>query len=562
MSSSRGKKDKDYMGSEKWKFGKKSNGRSSPENSIGLVFGAPLQQAVEATRLDNSTALPGVAVRCIEYLDAKGLQEVGLYRIPGSTTTVNKLRAIFDSGSDLAFGEEGEDPNAIATLLKMFLRELPETVLTPTLESEYHQCLSSYDHERSMADPAYEAQIVEDLTRVTLQLPEENYQLLAWLMCHLARVDYYSDVNKMNSSNLGLIFCPTMGITSVLFRYFLRNSEKIFPLPKPEPTPSDAQGTENTSSNEVVSKTSQSGRDNGRGDEYNETADDDVFYDLSASVLASPPRNQAKRESRIMGREDPSYPDPTQSQNERHEFSSKSSRNKREFKVDENSTTNGRPKSHYHIASKSDAPKPPAHTATAGLQSSAANTSNSSLKKTELAVSFGDLLALSGDRDNDTNNQWGKANDKQDRFEQNTVMRRSSSLRGIKGASLSERSENHVPDVPCAPSIVPSPRQSSKPVPPLPIFQTETDNSSSPLYIPQVSPTFPPSPSRTDKSIPSPDSTATAMGAFLGIVGKEGGRIRDSAALFDYFYDEAERRIKMQEGSNESVVNGSVNLMD
>ncbi|KAG5458072.1 MAG: Rho GTPase activation protein, partial [Olpidium bornovanus] len=120
-------------------------------------------------------------------------------------------------GSDINFEKTYEDPNAVATLLKMFLRDLPEPVLTKHLDPVFNGCLSDYDHELSATDPEYERLISRRLAAVATHLPDENYELLAWLMCHLARVDYYSDINKMNCSNLGLIFCPTLGISSVMF---------------------------------------------------------------------------------------------------------------------------------------------------------------------------------------------------------------------------------------------------------------------------------------------------------------------------------------------------------
>ena len=64
----------------------------------GRVFGLPLEDAVRISKISASTGVPAVVTRCIEYLDIMGIEEVGLYRVPGSTTSVNRLKAMFDSG--------------------------------------------------------------------------------------------------------------------------------------------------------------------------------------------------------------------------------------------------------------------------------------------------------------------------------------------------------------------------------------------------------------------------------------------------------------------------------
>lgn len=59
------------------------------------------------------------------------VEEEGLFRIPGSTSKVKKLKYIFDAGivpDDI--DEFTSDPHAVAGTLKCYLRELPEPLLT------------------------------------------------------------------------------------------------------------------------------------------------------------------------------------------------------------------------------------------------------------------------------------------------------------------------------------------------------------------------------------------------------------------------------------------------
>ncbi|ORX86387.1 UPF0183-domain-containing protein [Basidiobolus meristosporus CBS 931.73] len=219
-------KDRAYEKGTEWtKFGRdafeKWKARNSQEElrcgvagrrlSEGPIFGQPLEIAVQQSRIDKECPVPAVVIRCIEYLDCNGLNEVGLYRVPGSTKEVTRLKAIFDEGNDMDLLDSNEDPNAAATLLKMYLRELPDPIITQDLQME---------------------NVAEKLARVAEQLPEPNYHLLHWLMSHLARLDYYNKQNKMTVSNLGLIFCPTLLISSVLFTAFVNHVGTIFPLPR------------------------------------------------------------------------------------------------------------------------------------------------------------------------------------------------------------------------------------------------------------------------------------------------------------------------------------------
>ncbi|KAI0220638.1 Rho GTPase-activating protein, partial [Massospora cicadina] len=107
---------------------------------------------------------------------------------------------------------------------KQFFRELPETILTPRVLTEINHFLAN-------ARPP-EGQLPQ-IRLLVRDIPDPNYYALHWLTRHLARVDQNSSTNKMNTSNLGMIFCPTLGITANLFRIFVTYNLLIFPLPKP-----------------------------------------------------------------------------------------------------------------------------------------------------------------------------------------------------------------------------------------------------------------------------------------------------------------------------------------
>ncbi|KAG0249835.1 hypothetical protein BG011_008909 [Mortierella polycephala] len=178
------------------------------------IFGLPLEDAVKFSKISASTGVPAVVTRCIEYLDVMGVEEVGLYRVSGSTTNVARLKAIFDQGHDYDFlqkGNEPQNPHDVATLLKLYLRELP----WPIIPQDVMPTLNNIDFADLNRNP------LERLKEALRLLPLENYILLGTLCQHLSNLADYETYTKMNISNLGLIFCPTLQIGSILFKNLL-----------------------------------------------------------------------------------------------------------------------------------------------------------------------------------------------------------------------------------------------------------------------------------------------------------------------------------------------------
>ncbi|CAI2175269.1 6087_t:CDS:2 [Funneliformis geosporum] len=242
---------------ERWKKRKEEppNELMSPINSKSdnitcmNIFGESLVIAVKLTRIEKDINqikndpfrywLPAIMVRCIEFLDKYGLEEVGLYRIPGSMLTVTRMRNIFNSGSDLNFSQN-EDPHAVAALLKMYLREIPDPILTDALLPEFNACVVKHMNPSPtitsgsppIHNTPYITTIPEELPKalssIVSCLPPHHFYLLWALFSHLSRVDKNCGINKMNTSNLGLIFRPNLGISSLLFKVFTEHVDVVF----------------------------------------------------------------------------------------------------------------------------------------------------------------------------------------------------------------------------------------------------------------------------------------------------------------------------------------------
>lgn len=158
------------------------------------VFGVPLAEAISyAQPAGVHTELPAVVYRCIEYLEDKNASsEEGIFRLSGSNTIIKALRERFNTEGDVNLVGDGQyyDIHAVASLLKLFLRELPASILTRELHLDFLRCLELQEQDRTSA-----------LNVMVNRLPQPNRALLETLSAFLLSIVNNAEVNKMNVRN-------------------------------------------------------------------------------------------------------------------------------------------------------------------------------------------------------------------------------------------------------------------------------------------------------------------------------------------------------------------------
>ena len=110
--------------------------------NVKAAFGAPLADAVEYCGPRGiDVCLPAVVYRCLEYLESKDAsREEGIFRMSGSNVVIKGLKKRFNAEGDFDFLGPDEpyfDVHAVASLLKLYLRELPQPVLTRDMHLEF-----------------------------------------------------------------------------------------------------------------------------------------------------------------------------------------------------------------------------------------------------------------------------------------------------------------------------------------------------------------------------------------------------------------------------------------
>ena len=120
--------------------------QSDPDSSNG-VFGVDLATAAEHfPPTDIDICLPSPVYRCIEYLEAKNAaSEEGIFRLSGSNLVIKSLRERFNKEGDVRLvHEQHYDVHVVASVLKLYLRELPASVLTRELHLDFLRVLGAY----------------------------------------------------------------------------------------------------------------------------------------------------------------------------------------------------------------------------------------------------------------------------------------------------------------------------------------------------------------------------------------------------------------------------------
>ncbi|XP_003388212.1 PREDICTED: rho GTPase-activating protein 1-like isoform X2 [Amphimedon queenslandica] len=157
-------------------------------------FGVP----IEILKSRSGEDIPLVMSQCIEFMTNNALDVVGIFRRTPSHHNVQEVKKAFNQGVPVDF-ESYADPHLTATILKMFLRELPEPLMTFNLHSKIASL-------RGLT----EEQKVDKCKELLLSLPDLNYKIMKYLLEFIAKVLAHEEQNKMSANNLSIVFGPNL----------------------------------------------------------------------------------------------------------------------------------------------------------------------------------------------------------------------------------------------------------------------------------------------------------------------------------------------------------------
>ncbi|XP_072012811.1 unconventional myosin-IXb isoform X4 [Engystomops pustulosus] len=146
---------------------------------------------------NETTSVPVVMEILLEYLEMHGLYTEGIYRKSGAANCMRELKTSLEK-DPTAVKLDKYAIHAITGILKQWLRELPEPLMTFAQYSEFLKAVEL---------PGKQEQLCA-IYKVLGQLPQANYNSLERLIFHLVKVALLEDVNRMSPNSLAIVFAP------------------------------------------------------------------------------------------------------------------------------------------------------------------------------------------------------------------------------------------------------------------------------------------------------------------------------------------------------------------
>ncbi|NXJ80561.1 RHG25 protein, partial [Trogon melanurus] len=163
---------------------------------IRTVFGQRLSETMAYEQKFGQHQVPILVQKCAEFIREHGVSEEGIFRLPGQDNLVKQLRDAFDAGERPSFDRD-TDVHTVASLFKLYLRELPEPVVPWMQYEDFLLCGQALD--------ADERKGHQELLKQLSLLPRDNYNLLSYICRFLHEIQLNSSVNKMSVDNLATV---------------------------------------------------------------------------------------------------------------------------------------------------------------------------------------------------------------------------------------------------------------------------------------------------------------------------------------------------------------------
>lgn len=173
--------------------------RRVPAAKATGLFGAP----ISATGKREKRSVPFIITSCVREVERRGLAEVGIYRVSGSSADVSRMKRAYESNPYEAEQLLKDcDIHSVAGTLKLYLRDLPESLFTHDTYTRMYEAYST------MRDPELRKNTYLNLFA---QIPPNpNQACILFLIEHMVRVSQYEGLNKMSLHNLATVFGPTL----------------------------------------------------------------------------------------------------------------------------------------------------------------------------------------------------------------------------------------------------------------------------------------------------------------------------------------------------------------
>jgi len=162
------------------------------------LFGVPLHVLMK--REEPSRQVPKFVEKALWFIYDNGLKSEGIFRISGRSTQVDRLKDSLNQGGKVFFSPT-MDIHSIATLVKLWFRELPEPLFT------WDGCLEMLNVHRNILDPEEQ---LDAFKKIIAELPECNRYIAKLLINCLRAIGDNQQKTKMSPEAIALVFAPNV----------------------------------------------------------------------------------------------------------------------------------------------------------------------------------------------------------------------------------------------------------------------------------------------------------------------------------------------------------------
>lgn len=168
----------------------------------GGIFGQSLSDTITHESTTSTRKIPLIVEQCVSYLRQHGMKEEGIFRLPGRSTLVKELQERFDLGEKPNLEVIQPDVHTVASLFKLYLRQLPEPVIPFDHYDNFYDAINLLKKNQEEG----KARLIRELAL----LPRPNHFLLKYLCKFLHDLQTYEKENRMTIMNLSTVFGPNI----------------------------------------------------------------------------------------------------------------------------------------------------------------------------------------------------------------------------------------------------------------------------------------------------------------------------------------------------------------
>ncbi|KAI7113043.1 RhoGAP-domain-containing protein, partial [Hortaea werneckii] len=175
-----------------------SNPTAAPPSTL---FGSELEARCDFEK----RMIPSIVTRCVEEVEARGMDMEGIYRKSGGSGQVKLVQQGFEKdGAHFDISDPDLDIHAVTSALKQYFRKLPTPLITYDVYETFLEAGSTTPDNNNKTKQA------DDLRAAVSALPDHHRDVLEFLVQHLARVMKFEAENLMTPLNLSVVFAPTI----------------------------------------------------------------------------------------------------------------------------------------------------------------------------------------------------------------------------------------------------------------------------------------------------------------------------------------------------------------